>query len=248
MRSAIVLLLGIILVGCSSVAPAATAALTVAPSIPTLSAPASALPTPAPTEVQTEIPTAIPASPTAFVPFNVKTWADNVLLRSNPGYLFPKLARLDDGTVLRVLGRSRGGEWLLVQTPDNQVGWVFTQLVETETEDPRLAPEMSPPDTQLVTGQVRDTNGNPVSGIQFAIVQGTDPNMLRTDAMTDETGIFYAFMPTDASGTWWVSYTAISCKSNIMDADCNWVGKPSPEGMYVELPRSTAEPLEFEWQ
>jgi hypothetical protein len=192
------------------------------------------------------------AAPTStaevFVPFTVRTWADNVLLRANPGYLFRQLTVLNKGASLQVLGRSQGGEWLLVQTADNRSGWVFAQLVELEGRDLDPVPTVVPSDTLVVRGRVTHENGFPVSGIQFALVQGTGSNAPRTDAMTDESGIFHAFMPRDSSGTWWVSYTAISCKSNIMDADCNWVGKPLPEGVYLELPQGASSMLEFAWK
>ena len=182
------------------------------------------------------------------MPFTVTTWADNVLLRTNPGYLFRQLTALKKGTSLQVIGRSQGGEWLLVQTADNRSGWVFTQLVELQGRDLDAVPAVAPPDTLVVSGRVTDANGLPVSGIQFALVQGTGPNAPRTDAITDESGVFHAFMPRDSSGTWWVSYTAISCESNIMDADCNWVGKPSPEGVYINLPQGATSILEFAWK
>ena len=70
---------------------------------------------------------------TAFVPFTVTTWADNVFLRSNPGYLFPQLAVLRKDTSLQVLGKSPGAEWLLCQTSESRVGWVFAQLVDGAT-------------------------------------------------------------------------------------------------------------------
>lgn len=183
-----------------------------------------------------------------FVPFTVTTWADNVVLRANPGYLFEKLAIMEKGTALKVLARSQGGEWLMVQTPDSRIGWVFAQLVEASGSSVNNAPVLVPSDTIVVRGRVSAQDGSPISGIQFALVQGSGPNPPRTDAMTDQSGLFYAFMPADVRGTWWVSYTAISCKSNIMDADCNWTGKPAPEGVYIDLPQGSNTILEFGWK
>jgi hypothetical protein len=178
----------------------------------------------------------------------VTTWADNVLLRSNPGYLFPQITALKQGTALTVIGRSPGGEWLLVQASDARSGWVFAQLVEAQGGVLTTVPFVQPADVLVVRGRVSDVHGAPVSGIQFTITQGSGSNVPRTDALTDETGMFYAFMPQTASGRWWVAYTAIACTSNIMDANCNWVGLPSPEGVFIEIPQSSETVLEFGWR
>ena len=70
--------------------------------------------------------------------------------------------------------------------------------------------------------------------------------------MTDISGTFYAFMPPDTSGTWLVSYTAVSCTSNTMDANCNCnagvCGSPDPGSISVVFPRSADEPLAFTWR
>ena len=223
-----------------------------------------ATPTGIPPEVLTALPaveltmnpvlqvTLTPASTATsepFIPFSVTTWADNVLLRSNPGHLFDKLAILPKGTSLRVTGRAMGGEWLMVQTGDNRSGWVSTRYVEAGAHDPERAPEVRPADALLVRGRVSDANGLPVSGIQYAIVQGSGSNAPRTDAMTDASGVFYAFMPASTKGTWWVSYTAISCESNIMSPDCStWNGTSNPKGVYIDLPQADGSILEFAWK
>ena len=203
----------------------------------------------APPILEVTAPPVVTSTSAPFVPFAVTTWADNVLLRANPGHLFQRLSTLSKGTSLQVLGRSPGAEWLLVQTGGNSVGWVFTQLVEADDAKVLRAPEIEPQDAQHVMGRVLDPAGRAISGIQFAIVQGEGSNAPRTDAMTDETGIFHAFMPLNASGTWWVGYTAISCESNRMSEDCStWVGEPAPKGMYIELPQANGTTMDFVWQ
>ena len=52
-----------------------------------------------------------------------------------------------------------------------------------------------------------DETGLPISGVQFAITQGSGQNEQRNDAMTDAAGEFIAFMPLSVSVTWDVSYT-----------------------------------------
>lgn len=200
-------------------------------------------PTLAPT--QTYVPT---ASPAAFVPFHVTTWADNVVLRTNPGYLFDKLGILKKYASLLVVGRSEGAEWLLVQTEDHRSGWVFTKLVETMGRPLGPVPVVTPADVLLVKGRVTDDSGKLISGVQFALVQGTGDNAPRNDAMTDETGVFFAFMPQQSSGTWWMSYVAIACTSNIMDASCNFSGEPDPKGVNIQLPRDAGPIWEFKWR
>jgi uncharacterized protein YraI len=252
MRSTIALaVLMAVAVGCTMNqatpgAPTAPAAVSATPAAAAVSdtplpVPATAVPT------STAVPTA-----TAFVPFTVSTWADNVLLRSNPGYLFPQLAVLRKGASLSVLGKSPGAEWLLCQTSDSRVGWVFAQLVERAGGVSMDAPSIWPTSVQTLVGKVNDQAGVPISGIQFSIVQGAGDNAPRTDAMTDDSGAFYGFMPADARGTWFVSYTAVSCESNTMDASCNCqagvCGSPDPKGVNVDFPRAADDPLTFVWR
>jgi hypothetical protein len=195
------------------------------------------------------VPTPRPAATLApYVPFTAQTWADNVLLRTNPGYLFPQVTTLPQGTALRVIARSQGGEWLFVQLPDQRSGWVFLQLVETADQALDRVPVIAPSDALLVRGRVATLDGMPVSGIQFAIVQGDDTDAPRNAAVTDDSGTFYAFMPSGSTGRWWLGYTAISCESNIMDANCNWSGGPHPQGLYIELPSGAGAPYSFDWR
>jgi len=196
------------------------------------------------------IPSAEPTStPMPFVPFTVTTWEDNVVLRTNPGQLFTRLLILPDNTALTVLGRAPGGEWLLVKTADSRAGWVFEQLVESGGVDVTTAPLVEPTEVLSLRGRLLDADGHPISGVQFAVVQGTGDTAPRTDAMTDTDGVFHAFMPPDSRGSWWVSYVAISCESNVMDATCtNWTGEPDPKGMFVALPGGAYSALQFTWR
>jgi hypothetical protein len=196
--------------------------------------------------------TAVPsATPTAFpfVPFTVTTWADNVVLHDNPGHLAPKLGILADNTALTALGRTPGGEWLMVKTGDNRLGWVFEQLVESTGPETSTAPLVNPTGVIVLRGILTDTSGNPVTGVQFAVLQAGVSQEIRTDAMTDADGTFYAFLPADSRGSWWVEYVGISCESNVMDATCsNWTGEANPKGMYVQLPGGAHSPVKFDWR
>jgi hypothetical protein len=234
-------------VSCTATEPPTPVGVT--PAVATVTA---ILDTPAPMEATSAPTSTTEPAVTPFVPFEVMTWANNVLLRSGPGYLFQQLAVLREGASLLVLGKSPGGEWLLCQTPENRVGWVFAQLVERATEEVGEAPTIWPPSAQVLRGTVRDQAGVAINGIQFSIVQGGGNDAPRNDAVTDESGTFYAFMPAESSGSWFVSYTAVSCKSNTMDANCNCIGgtcgKPDPTSISVEFPRAADEALAFIWK
>lgn len=209
------------------------------------------------TAVTTDLPataTTLPATavPAPFVPFSVNTWTDNVLVRSGPGYLFAHTAILNKGSRVQVLGRSPGGEWVLAQTADNRVGWVFAKFLENQGVDWPAAPLVQPPAVQLLMGSLQDERGIPISGIQFAFTKGAGSQAARNDAVTDETGTFFAFMPLEASGTWSVSFTAVACTSNTMDASCScksaFCGKPQPETMSISLPVPPDQVLKFVWK
>ena len=184
-----------------------------------------------------------------YVPFYAVSNVDNLVLRANPGYLFEAKTTLPNASRLLVLGRSPGGEWLLVQTPLERTGWVFAQFVTSEG-DLNTAPLIQPADMQIVRGRVLDGNGNPITGIQFAVVQEASGSPPRNDAITDGSGTFYAFMPLNATGTWAVSFTAVACTSNVMEKDCKCIdgvcGGPFPESISVTLPLDKS--LEFLWK
>ncbi len=68
--------------------------------------------------------------------------------------------------------------------------------------------------------------------------------------MTDSSGNFFAFMPLPASGAWTISYTAVACTGNTMDANCNCrnnsCGRPYPDSLTVTLPHDDV--LIFAWR
>ncbi len=171
------------------------------------------------------------------------------MLRTGPGTLFTPRAALQKDIQLLVLGQSPGDQWVYVKTSDGRLGWVFSLLLNAGSAI-AAAPIIQPENVQLVKGHVLDLRGNPVSGIQFSFIQGFGSNPPRNDAMTNSTGTFFAFMPSSARGTWTVSYTAVACTSNTMDANCNCMngicGKPDPELTSITLPFSGT--LTFIWK
>lgn len=203
----------------------------------------------APTATKTSVPTAtsIPASPTPeeFGEVYVFTTVDNANLRTNPGLLFQVSRVLPQNTRLQLLGQSPGGEWLNVRNDEGIVGWVSHWIVNMEYQGAPL-PIIEPEGVILVTGMVVTELDTPVSGIGFSLIQGSR----RTDAVTDREGRFYAFLPTNMSGTWTVKYVSVACTSNTMDANCNCIsnycGTAHPESTAIRLPQS--ESLNFVWK
>ncbi len=214
----------------------------------TLPLPLVLSPTPAATDTPEPTPTLTP-SPTPFEPFEAAVNVDRVNVRSGPGYLFRVNINVAEGTKFTILGKAPGGEWLYVETSTGMKGWVFAQLFDLPVPVSDL-PVIQPQNVLVITGRVQDPQGSPISGIQYYLLQGEGLRARRTDAMTDETGTFYAFMPLTESGTWLVAYTAVACTSNTMDADCNCLngvcGTSDPLDMTITLPWD--DPLLFTWK
>ena len=212
--------------------------LTSMPVIPTL---VEATPNPA---TFTPIPILASSTPEAAGAQYVTTQAQNVNLRVNPGRLFKVSRVMAQGTRLQLLGIAPGGQWLNVVNNEGVVGWVGVDFVGGF--DAVSLPVVNPKDVLVVTGTVVDASGNPVSGIGFAVVQASQ----REDATTDETGTFYAFLPTKFPGAWVVSFISVACTSDAPDDKCRCVGDtcgaPYPETASITLPLST--PLSFVWK
>lgn len=210
------------------------------------SAPATAAPATAAASMP--VPTAAEPAQTASGKLYVVVAADNVNLRTRPGTVFPVSLLLAKGTRLELLGHAPGNEWLYVQTDSKVYGWLLAWLV-SGGHDGGLTPEVEPGDVLVVRGRVVDLAGIPISGVGFAITQGTGSKQLRTDSNTDATGQFYAYLPSTATGTWMVSYVSIACTSNTMDANCNCIGtcgKADPESVTISMPPQGM--LQFMWK
>jgi hypothetical protein len=203
-----------------------------------------------PIEPATAIPTFTRAATQAlFSPFFVLTSAQNVNLRTRPGLLFPVSRVMPEETRLQVLGRSPGGDWLSVLTDESVPGWVQINLVAYGHDGPP-PPVIEPTDVMLVRGRVTDASGQPVSGIGFAVTRGSGASAQRTDAITNESGTFYAYLPPSVAGLWTVEFNSIACTSSLMDAACNCrsgaCGAAQPASVQVSLPLDRE--LEFVWE
>ena len=197
--------------------------------------------TPIPTLTSAPAATMTLTPPIAAGPIYTFTSSQNVNLRTQPGVLFPVSRVLAQGSRLQVLGYAPGREWVNVLTNEGLSGWVDLDFVQTIPQG--TFQTIDPDDVQLISGRVADADGKPVNGIGFAV------GSKRTDALTDETGYFYAYLPKSLSGVWQVSYISIgswsvaytpACSKNV--ADC---GTAVPGFINVNLPVS--EVLNFQW-
>jgi hypothetical protein len=195
-----------------------------------------------PTSSPTVAPTATPYRPINAV---VHVLVFNV--RTGPSTVFPVLRQYPENAVLTVLGQAPGkGEWVLVQTSDHLSAWAMVEFINIQG-DLNTVPFIEPTDAYKITGRVLDTDGNPVSGIGFAISQGTGADELRTDVETDKNGIFTGYIPNTATGTWLVGYISINCQtSNVVDANCHYSGTIQPDYQSLVLPQVSS--LNFAWE
>jgi hypothetical protein len=190
-------------------------------------------PTGTPEPTDTAAPSA--PSPTPAAVEDAGAWASVLSLnvRQGPGTTFPIVASLPQGSAMTVLGKARGDEWVLVDTGSKQ-GWVAVMFIELADPSALISlPVKELLSGYIIQGKIADASGNPVSGIDFAVV---DDNDNRTDANSLADGSFYAYLPVDAPSHWRVSWVGINCKSNIMDANCKYTGTITPEYIDVNLP------------
>lgn len=193
----------------------------------------------------TPIPAFTPTRGIAPIPTAVfgATSAENVNLRTLPGMLFPVSRVMAEGTKLQIMGLAPGDEWAYVVNEEGIAGWVDIRFID-QISAPVLE-RIVPPDLQVIRGTVHDANGAEINGIVFALTQGS----LRADAMTDVNGVFYAYLPFDASGTWTVSFLAIHVSSKAMDNAClidHVCGTTDPVSMEIVLPDD--DMVQFSWE
>jgi len=117
--------------------------------------------------------TGTPKGITATVSLNQD---ESINVRSGPGALFDKVGVILPGQEVPVLGRSAGGDWVMIDYPGapNNIGWVYSPLVFLS---PGELPIIEPPPTP--TPAVTQTI-NPTLAAQFI----STPNPTRLPTFT----------------------------------------------------------------
>ena len=188
-------------------------------------------------------------TPTPFKPFQVTASEEKVNIRTNPGLLFDVQMMVEKDTPLTVIGRAAGSEWLLVENEKHKRGWVAAAFVKSEIPIIQ-APLVQPERVFVIQGRVFDQALSPVVGLKFSIAQVNESTNLHNEAVTDETGTFYAFLPVGLKDNWVVSYMVAVCSSPLMDPGCTCkkgsCGLAKPISVTLTLPQKS--PLLFSWQ
>jgi hypothetical protein len=224
MNKGIVVLLvaSVFLAGCAlvvSVQPTITPSATVTIPMPTTT-PEQPTNTPEPTN--TPQPTVTPTK-SVFRELNAVVSVQSLNIRLGPSSIFPQVTAKLENTTLAILGKALGDEWVMIRTPDNLVGWAKAEFLDVDGSLDDVA-YIQPADAMLIQGRVEDINGVAIPGVDIAIHQGTGANEIRTDAMSDAAGDFYAYLPATANGTWRVEIVGVLTTSWIMNPDMTYSG------------------------
>jgi hypothetical protein len=194
-----------------------------------------------PTVTRTQTPSQTPSGP---IDAEVAVLVLN--MRDGPGTMHAVVGNYREGDPVTIVARALGNEWVKVDTADDETGWMFTTFLQLQGDLDGVAVEPIP-EFLTIVGQVHDTEGEPVDGVNIAVVSGTGASALRTDAFSDENGSFYAYIPEDLLGTLDVSIVGVDCASRIMDEGCNIEGVFRLQGRtFVNIPQSEAILFEYE--
>ena len=213
--------------------------------------PPTAAATLAPTVTLAPTETALPPAPTAtHVPAGNVHASTNVLslnLRSGPGTTFGVRFKAAKGAQFEVQGKAPGGEWVLVKKANGQVGWVALTFLNLQgaLED---VPNASVDFARVIRGKVIDPAGAPVDGIVMAVSKSYDLFASpRTEATTDSSGQFFAYLPKDLVGKWYVGQVGIACTSRVATTVCSLPGSVTPEPFTLLLAGADPAALTFNY-
>jgi hypothetical protein len=219
----LIMMAALLLVSCGTTEiPEAATVTTVPPSVtplpPTATRTASPVPatdTPQPTATLT-----FTATPHPIGTMNAVVSVLSLNLRSGPSTLSQVKAAYPEDTTVIVLGKAPGDEWVFVQVPDGETGWMSVQLLDLDG-DVAYLPLEEIPDNQVISGKVIDSSSEPVNGVNIAVLKRLVDSTLRTDAYSGEDGTFYAYIPLDSTGNWEAQIVGVRCDSRIVDDTCN---------------------------
>ncbi len=214
---------------------------------PTIPVPTRTPPPPTATAYRTPTPlpnTPVPPTPTLpQAAFTAEVLGERLNLRVGPSTLHTIIGTVTKGTYVSVIGKAPGDEWVFVESTSGKAGWLSVQFLQLHGSLSSLE-DVQVKSSYIIAGQVVDSAGTPVNGVDLAVYQGEGPNQLRTDATSDATGHFYAYLPVGAQGTWTVEVVGVSCQSWIMDTSCRYHGVFSSKGKETIQP-PLSEPLYF---
>lgn len=159
----------------------------------------------------------------------------SINLRDGPGTTFAMLSKAAQGTLLTILGKAPGNDWVLAQTPGGQAGWAAVDFMSLLCKMENI-PLKNIDFAYVIKGKVTESNGSPVDGIDIAVFQVDNGRELRTDAITTASGEFYAYLPASSKGGWSVGMVGIKCTSRIMQTECKIKGRFVPPKTLVTLP------------
>lgn len=213
---------------------------TLDPALRTALAQSTASPSPVPSETPlptSTAPSLLTATAEETTGFSVWVNVDSLNLRSGPGTMFEVIGQELMGTRCEALGRAPGDDWLRVRVPDGTVGYMLTDMLELSGPITGL-PQVSISGSYIVLGKVVDTAGEPINDITVAVYQGTGAEEVRTEATTNEKGIFVAYLSLESRYTWTASVVGVGCASRIVDENCQYTGIFGPEATArFELPQ-----------
>jgi len=187
----------------------------------------------------TQPPTSTP-EPTLTPPasFIARVNANFALLRTGPGSMHQPVTKYPYGSNVTITGKAAGDEWVLVQAADQNTGWMPIKLLDIDYPLTGL-PLQEPADTALIYGVIQDSVGNRLGGVGVSVCSDLCYQMDRTDAVTNQAGEFFAYVPITLDQNLRLYVSSVICASPIMNAECKLTGKFLPEEVFLdELPPS----------
>jgi hypothetical protein len=185
-------------------------------------------------------PTALPsATPTIqataeLVTAQVETASVN--MRKGPSTLDDVLGQINLGDLVQVDGLAPGGEWAKVMTAGGTSGWVKQSFLNFGTQVPTI-PTINITDEYVIKGKVTDATGKPLQDILVSLNRTVGDVLFEDRMVTNETGEFYAFVPTQHIGNWTLEITGANCTAAIVDKSCHYSGTFSQNGsVTVSIP------------
>ena len=182
----------------------------------------------------TQTPTSTP-QPTATPPssFSSAINAHSALLRSGPSGMHQPILRYPYGTTVTITGKIAGDEWVFVQMADQNTGWLSVHYLNLDYPLSAV-PVQAAAETGLIYGVIQDSTGNRLAGVGISVCIDLCYQSQRTDAVSNENGEFFAYIPSSNGNQLRVFVSSVDCGSPIMGTDCQLRGTFMPEEIIVK--------------